>query len=35
MADNQALNKLLQVLKASGADAWEVTDIQEKAGNSI
>ena len=30
MAENQALQRLLQILKTSGADAWEVTDIQEK-----
>lgn len=30
MAENQALDRLLNILKASGADAWEVTDIQEK-----
>ena len=30
MADNQALNRLLNILKTSGADAWEVTDVQEK-----
>ncbi len=30
MAENQALNRLLNILKASGADAWEVTDTQEK-----
>ena len=30
MAENQALNKLLNILKTSGADAWEVSDIQEK-----
>ena len=30
MAENQALNRLLNILKASGADAWEVTDLREK-----
>ena len=30
MAENQALEKLLNILKTSGADAWEVTDEQEK-----
>ena len=30
MAENQALNRLLNILKTSGADAWEVTDVQEK-----
>ena len=30
MAENQALKKLLNILKTSGADAWEVTDVQEK-----
>lgn len=30
MAENQALNRLLNILKTSGADAWEVSDIQEK-----
>ena len=30
MTENQALNRLLNILKTSGADAWEVTDIQER-----
>ena len=30
MAENQALDRLLNILKTSGADAWEVTDIREK-----
>ncbi len=30
MAENMALNRLLNILKTSGADAWEVTDEQEK-----
>lgn len=30
MAENQALNRLLQILKTSEADAWEVTEVQEK-----
>ena len=30
MAEKQTLHQLLNVLKASGADAWEVTDTQEK-----
>ena len=30
MAENQALNRLLNILKTSGAEAWEVTDVQEK-----
>lgn len=30
MAGNEALSRLLKVLKSSGADAWEVTDTQEK-----
>ena len=30
MAENQALNRLLNILKTSGADAWEVTDVKEK-----
>ena len=30
MAENQALERLLNILKASGADAWEVTDEEEK-----
>ena len=30
MAENQALSRLLNILKTSGADAWEVTDVQEK-----
>ena len=30
MAENQALDTLLNILKASGAEAWEVTDEKEK-----
>ncbi len=30
MAENKALETLLKILKASGADAWEVTDEKEK-----
>ena len=30
MAENNALDRLLGILKTSGADAWEVTDEQEK-----
>ena len=30
MGENQALDRLLKILKTSGADAWEVTDEQEK-----
>ena len=30
MAENKALDRLLDILKHSGADAWEVTDEQEK-----
>ena len=30
MAENQALKRLVNILKSSGADAWEVTDEQEK-----
>ena len=30
MAENHALDRLLNILKTSGADAWEVTDVQEK-----
>ena len=30
MAENNALDRLLGILKTSGADAWEVTDVQEK-----
>ena len=28
--DNKALDTLINVLKSSGADAWEVTDTEEK-----
>ena len=28
--DNNALDRLLRILKTSGADAWEVTDEREK-----
>ncbi len=30
MAENAALSRLLNILKNSGADAWELTDTQEK-----
>ena len=30
MAENQALERLLDILRNSGADAWEVTDTREK-----
>ena len=30
MAENHALSRLLNILKTSGADAWEVSDVQEK-----
>lgn len=30
MAENRTLDRLLNILKSSGADAWEITDTQEK-----
>ena len=30
MVENKTLDRLLNILKTSGADAWEVTDIREK-----